>query len=217
MSQPSLVVFGSQTTWPSPSYLSQIRESLLSEPRLDPLVKAIRELPSLWQILLDNDSTLRRVPGLQSLQQLQQWIDQGRPLRTKGTPPNVLLTPLTVIIHIAQYLRFIDRNKSTIDHSSILESVKPAGIQGLCTGILSAITLACAQDEEQVIQLSTAALRLAACIGAIVDLDGLFAESPSETSCVAIRYKDETGLQKVRQILQNYPEVYHLFYIFLSL
>src|SRR5436305_8096447 len=127
MALPSLVVFGPQTIWPSAEYLSQIRYLLLNEPCLSIFLSAIRDLPNLWTALVETNPRLSCVPGVQVLNDLKRWVDTGDMFSyASDIPPNVLSTPLTVIIHIVQYL---DYTRHNVSHVCILESVKDGGIQ----------------------------------------------------------------------------------------
>lgn len=207
MNLPSLIVFGSQTEWPSTQFLDHLRALLLSDSRLGTFLTAIRELPHLWETLVKSSPKLKQVPGLEAINNLQQWIDHGEFPRISDLPPNVLSTPLTIIIHIAHYFDFLKTNESTTTHADIIKSAKAAGIQGFCAGFLSAIALACSQDEEDVSNLGAVAVRLALCIGAFVDLDGAFADSSNETALIAVRWKFEDDKNTLSNVLQEFPDV----------
>lgn len=206
MACPSLVVFGSQTTWPSPEYLSQLRATLLLEPSLHPFLTAIKDLHSTWQKLVQWDPRLKAVPGKESLANISHWLDHGDFPATSRAFPNVLSTPLTTIIQIVQYLRYVEENKA-ISHAQILESASKAGVQGFCTGFLTALAVALSKDETDVTRIGGIALRLAVAIGAYVDLDGAYANPPNETCCFAIRWRAEIGKDRVLEILKAYPDV----------
>ena len=207
MAFPSLIVFGSQTEWPSNEVLVQLRYSLLHDPYLSTFLTAIKELPHLWEVLLKSTPSLKRVPGLKSVNEILRWIDHGDFARASEVPPNVLSTPFTIIIHVVQYFKFLEDRRGHTTHADIIENVKCAGIQGFCTGFLSAIALACSKSEEDVGILGAVALRLAFCIGASVDLDGAFADSPNETCLFAVRWKSGESKDKVLHLLKGFPEV----------
>ena len=206
-SPPYLLVFGSQTTWPSKEYLNQLRTFLLVDPRLSPFLSAIRQLPALWQTLVEFDARLERVPGLRSLDALQRWIEKGETFAAVVESLNVLTTPFTIVVHLIQYLHYLSSNDAETTHETLLESTQFGGIQGCCTGLLSAIAVACSKCEEDVVKHATTALRLAMCIGAYVDLDGAFASPPNETACLVVRWKWETGRSVLLETLRSYGEV----------
>jgi hypothetical protein len=208
MALPSLVVLGPQTPSPSAEHLSQLRQVLLNDHRLRTFLAAIKDLPDLWPILVEANPALTQVPGLQLLKGIKRWIDHGDfPTQTSETLPNVLSTPLTVIIQIVEYFNYLKHLGPGISHAQILDSVQNGGFQGFCTGFLAAIALACSEDERDISELGAVALRLAVCVGAYVDLDGRFAHPPRETSCFTVRWTAAIGKAQVFNILKGYPDV----------
>ena len=205
MIPPSILAFGSQTTWPSSTYLSYLRNRLILEPRLRSFLAAIKELPVLWRELTDHDPDLAAVSGQASLDDLVEWLNRGKFKSTKGTPPNVLTTPFTVILHVTQYFHYLGLLQS--HHPEVLKNLKAGGVQGFCTGMLSAIAVACSENEEDVNRLGAVALRLALCIGAYVDLDAVSASAKNETASIAVRWRSGDGHDIVLETLKHYPDV----------
>ena len=206
MPLPSLLVFGPQTRWPNAEYLSQLRKILVLQPRLRPLVTAIKALPHLWTILIENDARLDQTRGMESVRTLQRWIDGEQEVSLMCREwPSTMTMPLTIIIHLIQYLYYFDNDVDYPSQSRILKSVDHGGIQGFCAGMLTAIAVACSKNEEDINDFGTVALRLALCIGAYVDLDMVL---NLETVSLAVRWRSETGYYRVREILKGYPDAY---------
>ena len=203
---PMLVVFGSQAAWPSHEHLTEIRTTLLAEPPLRTFLCAIRELPSLWSALVKYDQSLSSVPGLRILNKFSNWLEHGSLPVESESLPNILCTPLTIIVHIVEYIKYLSHASPPV-RSSLLKSVRSGGIQGFCTGLLSAMAVTYSRNDEDINVYGAVALRLAVCIGAYVDRDGLFAEPPNEARCLAIRWKPEVGKSKVLEILKSFPDV----------
>ena len=203
---PKLVIFGPQRSLPDPEGLSRLRLVILSEPKL---VAAIKDLPSLWLAICQNLPELHQVPGPRVFQLLTAWIDHGHPLTLSHPCPNVLLTPLSVIADLTNYqhvLRVSNFGKGK-SHAAILQNVrKHGGFHGFCTGLLAALALACSNDESDIVEYGAVALRLAVCVGAIVDLEGAFAVPANEACCLGVHSKpgEEPTLLK---ILEDFPEV----------
>jgi len=214
---PSLIVFGPQTTWPSSDYLFQLRGALLLEPRLAVFLSTIKELSQLWQTLIENDPRLNSVPGIASLRALQTWIDHGVSPSSDIISQNVLTMPFTILIHLVQYFHFLDAEVGGASQRQVLDGVQVGGIQGFCAGILSAIAVACSKDADDITKFGSVALRLAFCIGAYVDLDGAFGKEALKTSSLAVRWKSDSGHDRVLEILKDFPDVsllalcYHAF------
>ncbi|KAL4789762.1 hypothetical protein BDV19DRAFT_394754 [Aspergillus venezuelensis] len=173
---PAALVFGPQTTLPSPELAGQLRAALLLNPRLYPLRAAIESLPHVWSVLLAADPALAAVPDQKSLQQLSYWLSHGEFPRAKETSdlPATLVIPLTVTVHLVQYLLYTDEAEANPGrtHDDILSHVRDrGGVQGLCTGLLSAVTVATSPDLDTLWRQACVVLRLAVAIGAYVDLD----------------------------------------------
>jgi len=209
MAHPSLLVFGPQSAISlSRETLAEVRTVLLHDTRLSVLVRAIRDLPEIWNLLVSSDSDLNRIPGLDSIHKLSRWIDKGELTWSPETLLNILFTPLTVIIQLVQYFQYLGKGKTQRNHSSILASTSEGGVQGFCTGFLTASVVACSKNETELSDLGAVAIRLAVCIGAYVDLDGSISKPLHETTCLAVRWKTDVGSKdKALNTLKDYPDV----------
>jgi hypothetical protein len=208
--RPTLLIFGPQAALPDQESLSRLRLVLLSEPRLSPFLVAIRGLPQLWRSLVKAFPRFEAAPGLQVLEDLESWIINEHDFPQTIYPlPNVLLSPLTIIMqvaHYANYLRVMRAQDVRATHQALLKDLKIGGAQGLCIGVLSAIALACSADEEDLGTWGAVSLRLAVCVGAVVDLEGAFASPSNEAFCFTVRY-DTNQKDLVQNILEQFPEV----------
>jgi hypothetical protein len=204
MASRSLLVFGSQTSWPSVDFLSQLRSILLLEPSLHQFLATIKDLSKTWEALVAADARLQQVDGLDAINCIQGWIDTG----DFGTTPepllNVLAAPMTIIIQMAHYLSFVTSKDTNTTQKAVLESAQDAGVQGLCTGLLSAIAVACSKTQEELGSYSSVALRIALCVGAYVDLDEILT---TPASCIAIRWRTENGKEEILKMLKDFPGV----------
>jgi hypothetical protein len=217
LSVPSLIVFGPSTSWPSTEFLRHIRHVLLHEQKLSSLTDAIRSLPQTWLSLVDAEPALLNTPGLKHLQYLSSWLQTGCLLPSGGSqetsasdqcvsiPPNTLLSPLTVIIHIVQYFEFLNIQSALESRSQAHE--RPIVIEGFCTGLLTAQVVACSPSQTLLVENGCRALRLAAAIGAFIDLNGIWRAPPYKTSCVAARWSSVAGKEKLESIIQRNPGV----------
>jgi hypothetical protein len=210
MSVPSLLVFGPQTSWPTSEYLAQLRVILLSEPSLADLLSSIKGLPKLWHELVQSDPDLSHIISADHLDALIKWIEYGTyPVSFDSANPNIISMPFTVILHLIQYVHYLDSNLQVSNHAQSLTAARTGGFQGFCVGFLSAVALGCARNEETIGRLGGIALRLAFCIGAYVDLDMVIR---GETSVLAIRWYSREGPDLVIHSMKRHQDVRHPIY-----
>ncbi|PVH96863.1 ketoacyl-synt-domain-containing protein [Periconia macrospinosa] len=202
-SSSSPLFFGPQTKLPTTEQSRVVRHVLLNLPRLRGFLTAIEQLPSVWELLVASDPALGSVAALDSIQVILQW------LKTDNAPnfaseKNSLCTPLTLIVQVAQYFQHLET--SSTSHAQTLHLASKAGVHGFCTGILAAMSVASSQNEEELIGHASAALRLALCIGAYVDLS--CQTSSSKSLCTVVRSKSAEDMQNLPELLQQWKNAY---------
>ena len=200
MSPPALVVCGPQTSLSSTQYLTRVQQSLAGNPKLAGFVDAINDLPRTWNTLIKTDDRLQAASGRETIEALQQFVQQGRFSKTPEAFNNTLFSSLTVIFEIAEYFNFLASGNS---HTEVLKAAGSAGIQGFCTGFLAAAALACSKDEDEIIRNASVALRLAFAVGAFVDLNA----TSGNVACLTARWRDNNDEHHVAEVLKDYPEV----------
>ncbi|PNP73507.1 hypothetical protein FNYG_13157 [Fusarium nygamai] len=177
------------------------------------------ELPELLSLLIKREPSLERVSTVLGLQNLVEWIECGNSslLSAGRTSCNAQLAVLTVLAHISEYMLYLSSHdvseqddRGNLDtHAGVLEGVRNGGIQGLCFGLLSAIALACAPTSTDVAKYAAVAVRLAFCVGALVDLDEMELSEP--TVCICTRWPQseiDDREEVMKAVLDNYPESY---------
>ncbi|KAL2847540.1 hypothetical protein BJY01DRAFT_246767 [Aspergillus pseudoustus] len=256
---PSLIICGSQTIPPTAETLDQLASYLTrsqKRPELRPLLEAIRALPEVWATLKIAEPSLQALSDAPVLN-LRNWLSPPSSslhngitsnnvsngdgnsysrLTVPATFPNVLLAPLTVIIHIAQYIHYLDGLSLDLGlngadaHVYIREAFAAAPpaqtpdtdiesaskFQGLCIGTLSAAVMECSSTRTELGQNAAAAVRFAMCIGGYVDSERALAmngsnsslNSSSEIVCFIARWGVESGREDVEAVLSRYPEAY---------
>ncbi|PTD07098.1 Non-reducing polyketide synthase andM [Fusarium culmorum] len=216
---PSLLICGSVISDPDHAYLSRIRSSIIHNPHLAELRDAVIELPELWSLLVEREKSLQRVNAARVLQNLVEWIECGNsslPLEG-GTSRNTQLAVLTVLAHFSEYMIYLSSHdmseedvRGNLDaHTSVLEGVRHGGIQGLCVGLISAIALACSPTITDVAKYGAVAVRLALCVGSLVDLHETELSEP--TACIFARWPQSEGDDReelLKAVLEIYPQSY---------
>ncbi|KAI0553005.1 BcPKS19, polyketide synthase [Xylaria curta] len=207
---PSLLVFGPQNGFPSEEILEELRQELVNNPRLSALTKVVEELPQIWQHIIMVDKSLFDVPGAGYLGRLMYWVKEGGslPPHNPGRSPNSYALAVTFLLQISQYARYL-RHLGDGSHKQLLESVRAAGIQGFCVGFISAIVIASSKCEADIGSVAAIGLRLAVCVGAYVDLDDIGSQNTDRACCVAIRWRDNSTIEKndIDAIIQSYPDI----------
>ncbi|KAF7922236.1 hypothetical protein BELL_0143g00130 [Botrytis elliptica] len=207
--QHSTLVFGPQTNSFDAAHLSAVRNSLVSNKRLKPFYKAIAGLSDFLPTLLAHDSFLQKLPAVEYCTFLIRWLENGS---SAGEPmnqdlPNMVCTPLTVIIHVVQFFNYLETHYGPIHaYDNFLASATPA--QGFCIGFLTAAAVTCASDEDTLAKLCSNALRLALCIGAYVDLDQSNAGENLTTAVMVSWSEKNKPVCDVYEFLKDFPEAY---------
>lgn len=206
---PSMLAFGPQTQFPSSEVLAGLRQVLVETPELARLVQGIADLPGFWKCLTDFDTTLNQVPGLQYLVALNTWIQDGGDFPYyQSRMPNLFALPVTVILQLAQYVRYLKQISTSEPFGDVLNSIESGGIQGFCVGFLSASAVASSSTTQELALHGLASVILAVVAGAYVDVDGSFASPPNETRCFALRWKpSDFGMEDIKKLLQHHSGV----------
>jgi hypothetical protein len=133
---------------------------------------------------------LKKIPGESLLRQLTQYLcrDSSCPV---GDTLNLLLVPVTVLRHIVEFQQLKDEKK----HLEIRD------VQGFCVGVLAAITASWEHDDAEFPKVVSTVLRVAVCIGALVDLDEV---NGSSSKSMAVRWKTKCEYRHLGQVLERY-------------
>ncbi|KAJ5748649.1 uncharacterized protein N7511_010345 [Penicillium nucicola] len=191
--QPVSVLFGPQCS-NFDEVSAQISKTLTEDSSAEFIDEILQELPSLWTDLTKALPSLCQVPGNDQLLTLVQELHSS-PSPVTAEPTNVVLTPLTVISQILDFIKLNDLNLN----QSVIDT------QGFCVGFLSAVVLACSKGEQELRSLTATIVRLAVCIGALVDLDEL---ENGVFRSIAVRWRDLAGCKTFQRVMASHPEAY---------
>lgn len=207
-----VLLFGPQALGLDAESASQLRQTLLSTPGLSWLLDTIAELPGHWESLAKAVPSLQPLPGAELLQDLANWLKTGHFSQASFPLPNVLLTPLVVVTHLAQYLKFLeliqpDSPEGRDLHASLQ---RDAETLGLCSGLLSAAALSCSADQVQLQHYGAVAVRLAMMVGALVDAQDVSVDGHGGSKSFSVAWNSpESGVQ-MTEILKGFPQVRNL-------
>lgn len=203
-SEPSLIVFGPQTELSSRDAIDQLRQELNQNPQLSHVLNAAKHGADLWEPLVNFDPTLNHIPGAKLLAELQEWVVGSGPLPSYNY--NTFRLPVTVLLQIAQYFRYLKQLNVASPHRALLES-GTGGVLGFCVGFLSAIAVATSETEAEIAFTAARIFRLAIMIGAYVD-NNQFSTQGTKVGCIAVRWKaDEVHEQDIFNIISTFPKV----------
>jgi hypothetical protein len=188
-----ILLFGPQTPLLARSELSKLWAVVNTEPKLAFLLETINALPSLWtSTVLSNCPGFRRLTSAdENLKRLVQFFDIGDPDVLSIKPPcEFALVILTVISQIAE----------------LISLPRTRNVQGFCVGFLAAAAVASSHTDADLERWAATALRLAVCVGAVVDIDEL-EQSGNPSSTWSLRWTTDTEEELFRHTLASFPEV----------
>jgi hypothetical protein len=205
---PSLITFGSLGPLPTQVQILQLQEEFHRKASLfRPLIETVRHLDSLWAKMIDQDPALNVIDGRGAIKKLEGVLSGTVNEHIHDDMRNIFIVPMTVLLHVVQYLSFIEHS-GVANHNSVLENVAvKGGVQGLCAGLLSAQTVASATTIEDIVALWCTSLRLAFCIGAYVDINQVGNDGHAESATGFVNWKVPVTLEDIQNVLQKYQNV----------
>jgi len=200
-----LLLCGPQVRFPSRKILDELRQTLLDHKKFcEYLIATLKGLPYILQELTAFDNTLKRVPSLASNDFLLQWLECGNLSQPVDTLPNISSSPFTIILQIALFLQHLDKSDAGPDYSLAIQSLQQYGVQGFCTGFLTAAAIGFSGNEERLAEFVATSLRLATCIGAYVDHNA----SSSRVGALSVRWRQgQFSRSQVENILTGFTHV----------
>lgn len=176
-----IALFGPQVTNWTHKSLSSLQSALLEDDKLEFLKKSLARLSSLWP-MLEKDFGVRGFSGAEKLRELEEFATGAKEL----DPQNLISTHLSPLTVVSQVINLIQLADASGTKDSILGF---AAAQGFCLGFLSAAALASADDWTEFECNVSNAVRLAVCIGIVVDAQSLSIPAPERATAVHVRWK----------------------------
>lgn len=202
--RPSLAVFCPQTRAPQEDYLSELRTFICSNRYLRRLTGDVQSLSQTWEVLASNRPDIAALTqGPKHVQALSDWITHGHSKPVANGVSGILCMPLLTILEIAQYFQFLEA--WGMSHADVLASVQKGsggGIQGYCAGLLPAIAVATAKNEDEIIFNTAAAIRIGLAIGACTELGDDMSIEGTTTVVMRLKYVGQG-----EEIVEKFPGV----------
>ena len=196
----TIAIFGPQVTIWTQESLSQLQSALLLNPHLKFIKKALIELPSLWPTI--EKYFQPRSSSHESLIQLRDFA-QGNKIPNEKTFSNSYLAPLTIVDHVVHLVQLAEELRlEQGGKNDSLEIPVFRAAQGFCIGFLSAGAL-CSSSKWAEIEINASnALRIAACIGLIIDAD----VAQGSATAVTARWKTNSERAYLEFSMETHPE-----------
>lgn len=207
MDKGAVLLFGPQALSFDEKSFIQLRETVLNDVDSQWIVDTISKLPAYWEAFSSKIRKLEATPGLQLLQDLNDWLKTGNITPAVRTLPNILLSPLVVITQLTQYTTYLQltqpnstRREYCNNNQASVETI------GLCTGLLSAMAVSSSTNKVQFQENAATAVRLAMLIGGIVDAEEILGRHKASKSLATVWNSPSTKAEMTR-ILKEFPEV----------
>ncbi len=203
----TLLLFGPQFLTLNADTLNELRARVWGAPEQEWITGAIDSLPDCWDAFV---TAFPRYAVVEDAKQMlvatREWFRTGSSLTTQPSAalPNLVLSPLVVVAHLTEYMRFLDSPHPP--HRPQQETAPVPAVLGFCTGLFSAFVAALAgADRDAVRKHGQTAVRLAMLAGGIVDAQGgLDVSGPARAFATSWASGKEGALQ---QVLGRFPEV----------
>lgn len=164
--QLSAAFFCPQSRAPDEEYLAGLHSFLLHNTYGQFLLDEIAKLDDTWTLFASARADVRALshgPVLVDL--LRDWATSGQSGPLAAARSGIVALPLLVVLQIGQYLRYLEAHN--VSHSKIVADVQNAGgLQGYCGGLPSAIAIAAARDEHEVVRNTVIVMRVVLGVGA---------------------------------------------------
>ncbi|KAI1288309.1 putative polyketide synthase [Xylaria venustula] len=209
MAKNTVFLFGPKPSSCDWDYFSRIRSMILDVPGNEWILNVVEDLHKHWQDVRTSILGLEPTTGPDWLQFFVRWFQTGNTEQQQVSElPNVVLGPLIVIGHLAEYTQYAMQSQNDCNEldPSTLRIGPGTETVGFCIGILSAMAVACSSTWARLHHNGAAAIRLAMVIGAVVDAHEALEDSNKSISLLA-SWSSKQNLSTIERILEDFPSV----------
>ncbi|KAK4244346.1 BcPKS16, polyketide synthase [Corynascus novoguineensis] len=189
----SAAFFCPQARAPDEDYLAGMHSFLSEDKHGQMLLREIVALKTekVWTIFADVRADVAALSqGPEYVDMLHDWAAEGIAKPLAEARSGIVALPLLLVLQITQYLRYLAHHG--LSHQGFLASVgKAGGIQGYCGGLPSAMAIACAKDEAEVIKHTATAMRIVLGVGAYGEAADDTGGTGSTTLAMRLKYEGQ--------------------------
>ena len=182
-----------------------MQSTLLQNEHFRFLTETLTSLPSLWSSLEERYDLLKFADS-EKLQKLGDFA-AGKSVPDPKTFSNIHWAALTVIDHVIDFVgKTADVDKGTSTGEALrLPSIH--AVQGFCIGFLSAAAVSSSLDWAEFERNASNSLRLAVCIGAVIDVEDQMRNSTGRSTALSVRWKTDFDMAYLEACLDIVPDV----------
>lgn len=201
----SILIFGSQALSLDVAALQSIYSSVIRLKHGKWLLNSLTDCPQHWESFVSQFPEYQTSSSVSMPHQLVEWSKTGTISQTSTHLPNILVMPLVVICHLAEYEKLLEETL-TDDNVAELFPAHSTKVLGFCTGLLSAMAVSLSANRHQLETYGSTVIRLATIIGGIVDgQDASDINGPAKSMTVA--WTSPEGAEELNRTVARHPEV----------
>jgi hypothetical protein len=207
---PVLLVFGPQVLNFDAESFKQL--CIRARPHYQWLLETVSTLPDAWNDISKSCPSLNHYNGAEKLKQLREWVLKGEISEDQTLLPssNIILSPLVVIGQLIQYWEFLIAAFPRLKEDSTEQAIPITGnaeTLGLCTGMLSAIAVACSSNLKELQEYGAVAVRLAMLTGAFADAEEELREYGQTARSFSLGLISPGASTALEEALADFPDV----------
>ncbi|EAW17018.1 putative polyketide synthase [Aspergillus fischeri NRRL 181] len=206
----NVFLFGPQALSLDGDDIKTLRETLHSTPSNRWALDCLSELPDLWDVVAKNVSQLESFDGKPLLKKFVDEFNAGSTSPSTFPLPNILTTPLVVIMHLTQYSKALRDTWPRLKDDDPLPAdfMQESVAAGLCTGMLGAMAASHSGTLQSLATNSGKAVRQAMAIGAMVDAEMASDGSDGRAVSFSVSWGAGRTLDSVKKLIQPFPNTY---------
>ena len=182
-----------------------MQSTLLQNTHFKFLAQTLINLPSLRSSLEECYGPLKFIDH-EKLQELNDFA-AGKSIPDSKSLSNIHCAALTVIDHLIDFIsKAVDENIGLVTGEALRLPTFYA-VQGFCIGFLSAAAVSSSRDWTEFERNASNALRLATCIGAVIDVEDQMRSSTARTTALSVRWKTDFDIAYLESCLDIFPDV----------